>query len=234
MDECEAILTSVKEELLKEEEKLKRDPIDCEHPVILELLSVKNEQKIAKIKEHFSEILETLGLDLDNDSLNRTPYRFAKMLVEELFTGLKGENFPKITTQKNTFSYHEMLLETNISINSVCEHHFMPIIGYCHIAYTPKDKVIGLSKLNRIAQYYARRPQVQERLTKQIHKKLTELLETEDVAVVVDAVHLCVRMRGIQDTESLTRTCSFDGCFNEMGHRKQALDSIPVLNTVKL
>lgn len=206
----------------------------CKHPVVDKQLAVDDDEKMKNIEYHFSQILTILGLDLQNDSLNRTPYRFAKMLVRELFTGLKAENFPKITTQQNSFGYHEMLLETNISIKSVCEHHFMPILGYCHIAYIPQNKVIGLSKLNRIAQYYARRPQVQERMNMQIQSKLIEVLETEHVAVIVDALHLCVRMRGIQDTDSLTRTCSFSGCFKESNYQKLLLDSIPHLNNVKL
>lgn len=206
----------------------------CEHPLIYENLTVNDDRKIALIEQHFAQILQILGLDLTNDSLAKTPFRFAKMIVQELFTGLKSENFPKITTQQNSFGYHEMLIEANINIKSVCEHHFMPIIGVCHIAYIPQNKVIGLSKLNRIAQYYARRPQVQERMTKQIEGKLIELLETEDVAVVIDALHLCVRMRGVQDTESLTRTSGFSGRFNDMQYRKQFLDSIPKLSSLKL
>jgi len=206
----------------------------CEHPVIKELLAVDDEKKMKDIEHHFAQILKTLGMDLQNDSLNKTPYRFAKMLVRELFTGLKEENFPKITVQQNSFGYHEMLLETNISIKSVCEHHFMPILGYCHIAYIPENKVIGLSKLNRIAQYYAKRPQVQERMNIQILNKLIEVLETENVAVIVDALHLCVRMRGIQDSDSLTRTCNFKGCFKEPSYQKLLLDSIPPLSNVKL
>lgn len=205
-----------------------------EHPIVPEQLAVCDEEKIRIIEQHFAVILKTLGLDLTNDSLEKTPHRFAKMLVQELFTGLLGNNFPKITTQQNSFSYREMLLETNISIKSVCEHHFMPILGYCHIAYIPKDKVIGLSKLNRVAQYFARRPQVQERMTQQIQSKLMEVLETDDVAIVVDALHLCVRMRGIQDADSLTRTCGFGGRFTDPEYRRQFLDSIPDLNTVKL
>lgn len=206
----------------------------CDHPTVPELLAVNDEEKMEAIEYHFSRILQVLGLDLTNDSLTKTPHRFAKMLVKELFTGLKNEEFPTITTQKNSFAYHEMLLETNISIQSVCEHHFMPILGYCHIAYVPNDKIIGLSKLNRIAQYYARRPQVQERMTIQIQKKLEEILGTKNIAVVIDALHLCVRMRGIQDSDSMTRTCIFNGCFQQEKHCRRLLDSIPQLNSVKL
>lgn len=220
--------------LIKENFSQAVDQGKCKHPTIDKFLAVDDEEKINKIEHHFSQILQILGLDLQNDSLHRTPYRFAKMLVKELFTGLKSENFPKVTTQQNSFNYHEMLLETNISIKSICEHHFMPILGYCHIAYIPKNKIIGLSKLNRIAQYFAKRPQVQERMNMQIQNKLIEVLETENVAVIVDALHLCVRMRGIQDRDSLTRTCSFNGCFKEQSYQKLFLDSIPHLTNVKL
>lgn len=220
--------------LTKESLKYAKENTGCEHPVINERLAVHDQEKIEKIEHHFAQILEILGLDLENDSLCRTPYRFAKMLVQELLVGLKPENFPAITTQENSFSYHEMVLETNISIKSMCEHHFMPILGYCYIAYIPKNKIIGLSKLNRIAQYYAKRPQVQERMNKQIQSKLIEILDTENVAVIVDALHLCVRMRGIQDTESLTRTSNFGGCFKEPFYQKLLLNSIPHLNNVKL
>ncbi|MFI0435249.1 MAG: GTP cyclohydrolase I FolE [Parachlamydiaceae bacterium] len=193
-----------------------------------------DDQKIEIISNHFEKILETLGLDLTDDSIMETPYRYAKMLVKELFSGLKKENFPKITTQENKFQYTEMLVEANIEIKSVCEHHFLPILGYCHIAYFPGNKVVGLSKLNRIAQYFARRPQVQERMTKQIKECLCQVLETESVAVVVDGLHMCVRMRGIQDAAGLTRTSDFGGLFLSHDVRHHFLSTIPGLKDLKI
>jgi len=191
-------------------------------------------QKIEIISHHFEKILETLGLDLTDDSLTETPHRYAKMLVQELFSGLKKENFPKITTQENKFQYNQMLVEANIEIKSICEHHFVPILGYCHIAYFPGDKIIGLSKLNRVAQYFARRPQVQERMTKQIRECLSQILETENIAVVIDAVHVCVRMRGIQDSAALTRSSDFGGLFLKSDVRSEFLSTIPGLKDLKI
>ncbi len=193
-----------------------------------------DEKKIEMITFHFENILKILGLNLKDDSINKTPYRYAKMFVKELFSGLKHENFPKITTQKNKFKYDQMLVEANIKIQSVCEHHFVPILGYCHIAYFPGDKVIGLSKLNRIGQYFARRPQVQERMTRQIKECLVEILDCEDVAVVIDALHLCVRMRGIQDSNALTRTSDFGGRFLQNDIRNEFLSTIPNLKDLKI
>jgi len=193
-----------------------------------------DDQKIEIISLHFEKILETLGLNLEDDSINKTPYRYAKMLVKELFSGLKHENFPEITTQQNKFKYDQMLVEANIEIKSVCEHHFVPILGYCHIAYFPGDKVIGLSKLNRVAQYFARRPQVQERMTKQIKECLCQILETDDVAIVVDALHLCVRMRGVQDSNAFTRTSDFAGKFLQANIRNEFLSTIPHLKDLKI
>lgn len=196
--------------------------------------SLSDEEKINFISFHFEKILEIIGLDLTDDSVQQTPRRYAKMLIEELLVGLNKENFPKITTQENKFQYNQMLIEVNIEIKSICEHHFIPILGYCHIAYFPKDKIIGLSKLNRIAQYFARRPQVQERMTKQIRKCLSLVLETESVAVVVDALHLCVRMRGVQDSNALTRSLDFGGCFLSSEIRREFLSAIPRLQELKL
>ena len=194
---------------------------------------LSDEEKIETISFHFSKILETLGLELEDDSLQKTPQRYAKMLVTELLWGLKKEAFPQITTQENKFAYQEMVVEANISIQSLCEHHFVPFLGTCHIAYFPKNKVMGLSKLNRVAQYFARRPQVQERMTRQIRECLSEVLETDDVAVVVDAVHLCVRMRGVQDTDALTRSSDFGGKFHEPDVRREFLSTIPALKELK-
>lgn len=171
------------------------------------------EAKKALIENHFTNIMLALGLDLSDDSLADTPKRVAKMYVEEVFWGLLPENFPKMTVIENKMGYDEMVTEVNITLNSNCEHHFIPIIGKAHVSYIPKDKVIGLSKLNRLVDYYSRRPQVQERLTDQIAKKLQELLGTDDVAVVIDAMHTCVRTRGIKDSASHTRTSSLHGIY---------------------
>jgi len=196
------------------------------------LTSYKKKQKI---EGYFRKIMETLGLDLTDDSLKDTPRRVAKMYVDEVFSGLLPENFPKATVIENKFAYHEPLIVINITLNSNCEHHFIPIVGVAHIAYIPQGKVIGLSKLNRIVQYYSKRPQVQERLNEQIAAKLKELLETDDVAVVIDAVHTCVRTRGVQDSSSITRTMSLSGEFTEAPlEAKQFLESIPKSSDFKL
>lgn len=189
----------------------------------------KNARKINTIEHHFKAIMEALELDLNDESIAKTPLRYAKMLVNELFVGLNDENFPEITLQDNDFAYDQMLLESNIAIKTVCEHHFIPVLGRCHIAYIPKKKVIGLSKLNRIAQYFASRPQVQERLTVQIRESLCEVLETDDVAVVVDAMHLCVKMRGVKDEDSLTRSSSLSGAFLKSPHRQEFFAALPSL-----
>lgn len=193
-----------------------------------------DQEKIDSITFHFAKILDAIGLELEDDSLQKTPHRYANMLIKEVFSGLKKEAFPSITTQENKFSYEGMLVEANISIQSICEHHFVPILGYCHIAYFPKDRIIGLSKLHRIAQYFGKRPQVQERMTKQIRECLALILETEDVAVVIDAVHLCVRMRGVQDTDSLTRSSDFGGKFLESDMRREFMSTIPGLKELRL
>lgn len=195
---------------------------------------LSEEEKIETITHHFHAILVALGLDVENDSLKKTPHRYAKMLVQELFQGLDASQFPAITTQANTFHYQEPLIQSHISIQSICEHHFVPILGYCHVAYIPKERVLGLSKLNRIAQYFARRPQVQERLTRQISSTLSQIAETPDVAVVIDAVHLCVRMRGIQDQDALTRTFDMQGAFLEESRRREFFASIPKLSDLRL
>ncbi|HRD55800.1 MAG TPA: GTP cyclohydrolase I FolE [Parachlamydiaceae bacterium] len=196
--------------------------------------SLSDDEKIELISYHFQKILETLGLNLEDDSLQKTPARYAKMLVKELFLGLEQKNFPSITTQENKFHYNEMLIESNISIKSVCEHHFIPILGHCHIAYFPDSKIIGLSKLNRVANYFASRPQVQERMTKQIKESLSQILGTDHVAVVIDALHLCVRMRGIQDKDSLTRTSDFGGKFLDPAVKQEFLSAIPKLKELKI
>ncbi len=169
--------------------------------------------KIEKIQTLHSEIMKVLGLDLHDDSLCDTPKRIAKMYVNEIFSGLDPDNFPKCTTVENKMQYDQMVLEKNVTIMSSCEHHGQSIVGVAHIAYFPKNKVLGLSKLNRIADYFARRPQIQERLTQQIGETLKFLLETDDIAVVIDAEHFCVKARGIRDTSSSTVTSFVDGGF---------------------
>lgn len=178
-------------------------------------------QKKEKIALHFKAIMETLGLDLTDDSLKGTPSRVAKMYVDEIFSGLLPENKPKVALFDNKYAYNEMLVEKNITLYSNCEHHFVPIIGRAHIGYISSGKVIGLSKLNRIAQYYAKRPQVQERLTMQIGHELQEILETEDVAVVITAEHLCVSSRGIQDVNSETVSAFFGGKFENEATKQE-------------
>jgi GTP cyclohydrolase I len=174
---------------------------------------MSDEDKIKKIALHFRQIMETLGLDLKNDSLEKTPERVAKMYVRESFRGLKPENLPKITVIENEMDYDQMIVVKDVSIISICEHHFVTIHGKAHIAYIPNKKVIGLSKINRIADYFSRRPQVQERLTKQIADCLCEVLETQDVAVYIDAKHYCVISRGVEDVNSSTITSDLRGAF---------------------
>ena len=185
-------------------------------------------QKKEKITTLFTEIMQTLGLDLTDDSLKDTPHRVAKMYVDEIFYGLEIGSFPKITIVENKFDYDHPVIEVNIVTNSHCEHHFVPIIGKTHIAYIPNKKVLGLSKLNRIVDYFAKRPQIQERLTLQIHQALVNILETENVAVVTDAMHACVKTRGIKDVTSMTRTSKLSGVFKEdTSHRLEYFSAIP-------
>ncbi|WP_299127769.1 GTP cyclohydrolase I FolE [uncultured Winogradskyella sp.] len=173
-----------------------------------------NDEKKQRISILFSEIMDVLGLDLTDDSLKGTPDRVAKMYVEEIFSGLDPLNKPKIALFDNKYQYNQMLVEKDITFYSNCEHHFVPIIGKAHIAYKSSGKVIGLSKLNRIVQYYAKRPQVQERLTQQIANELKTALNTEDVAVIIDAKHLCVSSRGVKDDTSATVTTYYGGIFD--------------------
>ena len=185
-----------------------------ETPMKPNAFEMSNTEKKERISILFSEIMDVLGLDLNDDSLQGTPDRVAKMYVEEIFSGLDPKNKPKVALFDNKYQYNQMLVEKNITFYSNCEHHFVPIIGRAHIAYKSSGKVIGLSKLNRIVQYYAKRPQVQERLTNQIANELKTVLETEDVAVIIDAKHLCVSSRGIQDDTSTTVTTYYGGEFN--------------------
>ena len=178
-----------------------------------------DDEKIQNISVHFAKIMDELGLDLTDDSLQGTPLRVAKMYVQEIFKGLDPKNIPKISIFDNKFEYNRMLVESNISFNSFCEHHFLPIVGKAHIAYLSSGKVIGLSKLNRVVDYFARRPQVQERMTRQIYTELKNILETENVIVVQTAEHMCVSARGIEDKTSLTTTLEYGGVFEEKEYR---------------
>lgn len=183
-------------------------------------------EKIKVIAGHFKEIMKILGLDLNDDSLKNTPQRVAKMYVNEIFSGLNPENEPPVTLFENKYQYNKMLIEKGITLYSYCEHHFVPIIGKAHVAYISKGKVIGLSKINRLVQFYAKRPQVQERLTNQIAEGLKKAIGTEDVAVVIDAVHLCVASRGIKDTGSSTVTAYYSGKFLDEGVKNEFLSLI--------
>jgi len=184
-------------------------------PMKANAFDMSDEEKKYRISGHFAQIMDILGLDLNDDSLQGTPDRVAKMYVEEIFSGLNPANKPKVALFENKFKYNQMLVEKNITLFSNCEHHFVPIIGVAHVAYISSGKVIGLSKLNRIVQYYAKRPQVQERLNNQIAEELMEILDTKDVAVIIDAKHLCVSSRGVEDTSSSTVTAYYGGKFNE-------------------
>lgn len=185
------------------------------------------EEQISNISKNFREIMAQLGLDLEDDSLQDTPNRVAKMFVREIFWGLNPKNFPKCTTVENKMSYDEMVLERNISVQSNCEHHFVIIDGVAHVAYIPNKKVLGLSKINRIVEYFAKRPQIQERLTEQIFHALEFILETENIAVVINAQHYCVKSRGVEDVNSDTVTSKMGGLFMEdRGLRNEFLNFI--------
>jgi GTP cyclohydrolase I len=186
-----------------------------ETPLRKDAFEMSDDNKIELIQQHFKEIMHILGLDLTDDSLKGTPHRVAKMYVKEAFSGLDPLNKPGIKLFENKYQYNEMLLEKNITLFSYCEHHFVPIIGKVHVAYISNGQVIGLSKINRLVEYYAKRPQVQERLTNQIAEGIKEALQSDDVAVVVDAVHLCVASRGVKDTNSSTVTASYSGKFSD-------------------
>ena len=184
-------------------------------PMRDDAFEMNDDEKIAQIEYHFRQIMETLGLDLTDDSLKGTPKRVAKMYVKEIFSGLDPKNMPAIALFDNKYQYNDMLVEKNITFYSNCEHHFVPIIGKAHVSYIANGKVIGLSKLNRIVQHFAKRPQVQERLTMQIAKELEKILETKDIAVMIDAKHLCVSSRGVKDDTSTTITSYYGGKFQE-------------------
>ncbi|MDB4595086.1 MAG: GTP cyclohydrolase I FolE [Flavobacteriaceae bacterium] len=197
-----------------------------ETPLRDDAFEISDEEKISIIEKNVYNILETLGMDLTDDSLKGTPKRVAKAWVNELFGGLKPEKMPKTSTFDNKYSYTEMLVEKNITVYSTCEHHLLPIIGKAHVAYFSKGTVIGLSKMNRIVDYFAKRPQVQERLTMQVVKALQKALGTDDVACVIDAKHLCVNSRGIRDVDCSTVTAEFGGKFKDKNVKREFLDYI--------
>jgi len=202
---CDAELGYKVEEYLREK--------GVHTPVLVDRLLVKDDSKVKRIEKHFAAIMDILGLDRNDDSLTETPKRVAKMYVNEVFWGLKPENFPKCTVIENKMQYDEMVIEKDITMMSNCEHHFVTIDGKAHIAYIPKGKVLGLSKMNRIVEYFARRPQVQERIAEQVYHALSFILDTEDVAVVIEGVHYCVKSRGAEDHSSFTMTAKLGGCF---------------------
>lgn len=197
-----------------------------ETPIRDDAFDLSDEEKMARIEKDVANILDTLGMDMTDDSLSGTPRRVAKMFVQEIFGGLNPKNLPKLSTFENKYEYGQMLVEKNITLYSTCEHHLLPIVGKAHIAYISKGNVIGLSKMNRIVDYYARRPQVQERLTRQIVQALQSALGTKDVACVIDAKHLCVNSRGIRDVDSSTVTSEFGGSFNNLEVKQEFLDYI--------
>lgn len=184
------------------------------------------QEKIESIQYHFTKIMEALGLDLDDPSLKKTPERVAKMYVHEVFRGLDRKNFPKTSFFDNTSNYNDMMMVDNISMYSYCEHHFVPFFGKVAVAYIPKDRVIGLSKINRIVQFIASKPQIQEKLTVEIGQKLSELLKTEDIAVFIEATHLCVASRGVRDEKSVTKTNFFGGKFLKEKMKNRFLNGI--------
>ncbi len=193
-------------------------------PIRADAFDISDQEKIERIQESVKDILITLGMDLTDDSMQGTPKRVAKSFVNEIFMGLNPANMPKASTFDNNYNYGEMLVEKNIVVYSTCEHHLLPIIGRAHVAYISDGKVIGLSKMNRIVEYFSKRPQVQERLTMQVVQAMQEALGTEDVACVIDAKHLCVNSRGIKDIESSTVTAEFGGKFKEKDRKREFLD----------
>ena len=215
-------------ELLKQWEEMGDSHISVkqETPLREDAFVMDDALKIELIAKHFKEIMHVLGLDLTDESLQGTPLRVAKMFVNEHFKGLDPKNKPEPTLFENSYKYSEMLVEKNIQFHSTCEHHFVPIYGKAHVAYFSSGKIIGLSKINRIVQFFAKRPQVQERLTVQIGKEMERILMTGDVAVVVDANHMCVASRGVGDTNSKTGTAYFSGKFKEETYKKEFLNYI--------
>jgi GTP cyclohydrolase I len=226
--------TQLKEEkisltdLLIEEMGDQHKASSVETPLRADAFEKTDEEKIALIEPHFRAIMETLGMDLRDDSLRGTPLRVAKMYVKELFQGLNPANMPSMTLFENKFQYNEMLVEKNINFYTNCEHHFVPFFGKAHVAYISSGKVIGLSKLNRLVEYFSKRPQVQERLTMQVGKALQTVLQTQDVAVMMDAKHLCVSSRGVKDDSSNTITSFFGGKFQDEQKKMEFLKYIDI------
>ena len=215
-------------ELLIEEMGDQHKASSVETPLRADAFEKTDEEKIAAIEPHFKAIMEILGMDLRDDSLRGTPLRVAKMYVKELFQGLNPANMPSMTLFENKFQYNEMLVEKNINFYTNCEHHFVPFFGKAHVAYISSGKVIGLSKLNRLVEYFSKRPQVQERLTMQVGKALQTVLQTQDVAVMMDAKHLCVSSRGVKDDSSNTITTFFGGKFQDEKTKMEFLQYVDI------
>ncbi len=211
-------------ELSSRDKKTKSKGIET--PMHDHAFDLSDEEKIEQIRTHFQSIMEILGLDLEDDSLKDTPNRVAKMYVEEIFCGLNPKNKPTVSVFDNTYQYEDVLIEKDILVQSCCEHHFLPFTGKAHVAYIPTDKVVGLSKINRVVDYYSRRPQVQERLTLQIADELKKVLKTDDVAVYIESKHMCVAMRGIKDDSSTTITSTFHGKLKKKEFKQQFLRMI--------
>ena len=235
MKQKETLLTTpLKEEklaidnLLIEEMGDQHKASSVETPMRADAFDKSDDEKIAAIEPHFRAIMEILGMDLRDDSLRGTPLRVAKMYVKELFQGLNPANMPSMTLFDNKFQYNEMLVEKNINFYTNCEHHFVPFFGKAHLAYMSSGKVIGLSKLNRLVEYFSKRPQVQERLTMQVGKALQTVLQTQDVAIMMDAKHLCVSSRGVKDDSSNTITSFFGGKFQEETRKMEFLKYIDI------
>ena len=235
MKQKETLLTTpLKEEklaldnLLIEEMGDQHKASSVDTPMRADAFEKTDDEKIAEIEQHFRAIMEIIGMDLRDDSLRGTPLRVAKMYVKELFQGLNPANMPSMTLFENKFNYNEMLVEKNINFYTNCEHHFVPFFGKAHVAYISSCKVIGLSKLNRLVEYFSKRPQVQERLTMQVGKALQTVLQTQDVAIVMDAKHLCVASRGVKDDSSNTITSFFGGKFQEEATKMEFLKYIEI------
>jgi GTP cyclohydrolase I len=235
MKQKETLLTTpLKEEklaldnLLIEEMGDEHKASSVDTPMRADAFEKTDDEKIAEIEQHFRAIMEIIGMDLRDDSLRGTPLRVAKMYVKELFQGLNPANMPSMTLFENKFNYNEMLVEKNINFYTNCEHHFVPFFGKAHVAYISSGKVIGLSKLNRLVEYFSKRPQVQERLTMQVGKALQTVLQTQDIAIVMDAKHLCVASRGVKDDSSNTITSFFGGKFQEEATKMEFLKYIEI------
>jgi GTP cyclohydrolase I len=235
MKQKETLLTTLPKEekislseLLIEEMGDQHKASSVETPLRADAFEKTDDEKIAAIEPHFRAIMEILGMDLRDDSLRGTPLRVAKMYVKELFQGLNPANMPSMTLFENKFQYNEMLVEKNINFYTNCEHHFVPFFGKAHVAYISSGKVIGLSKLNRLVEYFSKRPQVQERLTMQVGKALQTVLQTQDVAVMMDAKHLCVSSRGVKDDSSNTITTFFGGKFQDEKTKMEFLQYVDI------